>query len=400
MTDSSESDAVVVPAIGVASSVAAIRSLGRAGLSTIAATDQSLSPASSSKYCTETVSVPSPSESLDRYRETLLDLAAREDVKAILPLREADVYLLSRYCSEFSEFIEPTWPAFDTLQRAQNRYTLLSIAERLGIPIPESQLLTEWPEETDPYIVKSNYSIVVDEEHSTATYHDVQTIHPESDFPDVDAVVEQMNHVPLVQEFVPNGGEYGFFALYDRGEPVVTFQHERVRSSTYTGGHSVYRKAVDVPVLDRYGRKLLDELEWHGPAMVEFRRDKRDGTYKLMEINPRFWGSLALPIQAGVDFPYLYYRLATDGFPQCPTDYKTGVGSHIVIGELGYLLTVYAGDGYEEPPRFGTEIRSVIRSLYEQPTFDYLSRDDPRPFIVEMQHLGRELFSSVTDQFS
>lgn len=400
MIDSNESDTVVVPAIGVASSVAAIRSLGRAGLNTVAATDKPLSPASYSKYCTETVSVPSPNESLDRYKETLLALAAREDVKAILPLREADVYLLSKYCSEFSEFIEPVWPAFDTLQNVQNRDTLLTIAEGLDIPTPESQLLTEWPDETDPHVVKSTYSIVVDEEHSTANYHDVQTIHPESDRPDVNAVVEEMNHVPLVQEFVPNGGEYGFFALYDRGEPVATFQHERIRSSTYTGGHSVYRKAVDIPVLDRYGRKLLDELEWHGPAMVEFRRDKRDGTYNLMEINPRFWGSLALPIQAGVDFPYLYYRLATGGCPQYRTDYKTGVGSHILIGELGYLLTVYAGDGYEEPPRLGPELLSVIRSLYAQPTFDYLSRDDPRPFITEMLKFGREVFSSVANQVS
>jgi len=43
--------------------------------------------------------------------------------------------------------------------------------------------------------------------------------------------------------------------------------------------------------------------------MVEFRVDARDGTAKLMEVNPRFWGSLQLSILSGADFPYLLYNL-------------------------------------------------------------------------------------------
>ena len=35
---------------------------------------------------------------------------------------------------------------------------------------------------------------------------------------------------------------------------------------------------------------------------------------KLIEVNPRFWGSLALAIYAGIDFPYLLYKLAMEGY--------------------------------------------------------------------------------------
>ena len=41
---------------------------------------------------------------------------------------------------------------------------------------------------------------------------------------------------------------------------------------------------------------------------IEFRIDSRDGVPKIMEVNPRFWGSLQLSILSGVDFPYLLYK--------------------------------------------------------------------------------------------
>lgn len=392
MATESRRDAVVVPAIGVTSSVAAIRSLGRAGVDTIAVSADPTPPAFSSRYCTEKVAVPSPSESLEAYADALLDLAARDEVEAIVPLREADVYALADNSSAFAEHIDPVWPTFETLGQVQDRRTLFSIASDLGVPTPDWQLLTEWPHGTDPVVVKSRYTIVVDEESSEAHYPGVEIIDP-AQTPPVDEIVEEMGHVPLLQEFIPNGGEYGFFALYDQGEPCVTFQHKRVRSSTYTGGHSVYRESVYDETLERYGRQLLDELEWHGPAMVEFRRDERDGTFRLMEVNPRFWGSLVLPVTAGVDFPYLYYQLATGEQRRPHGDYQTGVGAHFLWGELMYLYTVWAGEEYEAPPPLGPEVLDVIRSLVEQPSFDYLSVTDPLPFFASLRNIGAQLRS-------
>ena len=54
-----------------------------------------------------------------------------------------------------------------------------------------------------------------------------------------------MRHVPIVQEFIPGDEEVGFFAMFDHGEPVATFQHRRIRSYSYTGGASVFREAIE-----------------------------------------------------------------------------------------------------------------------------------------------------------
>ena len=71
--------------------------------------------------------------------------------------------------------------------------------------------------------------------------------------------------------------------------------------------------------------RLLRDINWHGPAQVEFKMDARTGRPVLMEVNGRFWGALALSVEAGVDFPHLACLLATgQALPGVP-DYPVGL---------------------------------------------------------------------------
>ncbi|MFO7927743.1 MAG: ATP-grasp domain-containing protein [Halobacteriota archaeon] len=379
-------DSVIVPAIGVPSSLAAVRSLGRAGVDVIAVSSDPNPPSFASTYCTRSVVVPSPSMSLSAYSDALLEVLEKTGSRAILPMREADVYALARSSAAFAEHITPMWPSPETLRNAQDRSQLFEAADAVGVPRPETKPLTDWPDHERPVVVKPRYTILVDESDDRARYPGVRVYEPE-ERPNPDAIVEEMGHRPLLQEFIPNGGEFGYFALFDRGEPVATFQHERIRSHAYGGGASVYRRSVHVPTLDRYGAGLLSELRWHGPAMVEFRRDARDGSFRLMEINPRYWGSLALPIHAGVDFPRYHYQLAVGDVPSIePGVYDTDVGCHKLRGELLYLYNVYRGVGNGPRPSLGGECASVLRSLYRDPRFDYLDLEDLRPFFADLRN--------------
>ncbi|WP_418286669.1 ATP-grasp domain-containing protein [Halorubrum sp. DTA46] len=390
--------AAVVPGITTHSSTVAVRSLARSGVSPIVASDGAPSPSLHSKYRSETVEVPAPEESITAYADALLDLARRDDVRTILPLREADAYALALRRREMVDHLNPVWPGMDTLRTAQDRRTLLSIAEDLDVPVPDTRLLTEWRDDDNPLVVKPRYSIVVDEETSVAQEPDVRVL-AASERPSVRSIIDEMGHIPVVQEYVPDDGEFGFFALMDRGEPVATFQHRRVRSFSYTGGASVYREAVDLPTLTEHGLALLSALDWHGPAMVEFRRDARDGSFRLMEINPRFWGSLALPVHAGVDFPRHYFDLAVGTRPD-PKDveYDVGVGSHLLTGELAYLYNVIRGDGYGDPPPLGRELLSILGSVYRNPHFDLFSVDDPMPFLANAGGMAAQLRGRLADE--
>ncbi len=127
----------------------------------------------------------------------------------------------------------------------------------------------------------------------------------------------------VVQEYIP-GEARAFFALFDHGVPRAVFMHRRLREYPITGGASTAAESIRDPVLAELGLRLLNSLRWHGVAMTEFKYDRRDGRYRLMEINPKFWGSLDLAIAAGVEFPWLTARLAM-GEPFPPVmDYRVG----------------------------------------------------------------------------
>jgi predicted ATP-grasp superfamily ATP-dependent carboligase len=196
-----------------------------------------------------------------------------------------------------------------------------------------------------------------------------------------------MGHVPLVQEYVPDSDEYGFFALYEGGEAVATFQHRQRRGWDYSGGPSAYRESVDIPELEASGRRLLDELDWHGVAMVEFLRDPDTGEFELMEVNPRFWSSLPFTVQAGVDFPALYWRQATGESVERAADYDEGVAGHLLRGELLHLESIVADDyPLVERPSLGETALAVAESVVRDRRFDYLSADDPGPFVRDVRN--------------
>jgi predicted ATP-grasp superfamily ATP-dependent carboligase/beta-phosphoglucomutase-like phosphatase (HAD superfamily) len=107
----------------------------------------------------------------------------------------------------------------------------------------------------------------------------------------------------LVQEYVAGKGR-GYYAITFNGEILIEFTHERVYETDPSGGASI---AARGPILDprlfRLGREIVRRLEWTGPLMVETKWVPATGEYYLLELNPKFWGSLALPVSLGYHFP-------------------------------------------------------------------------------------------------
>jgi protein-tyrosine-phosphatase/glycosyltransferase involved in cell wall biosynthesis len=140
----------------------------------------------------------------------------------------------------------------------------------------------------------------------------------------------------LEQEYVPGHG-IGIELLYERGRKVWHFAHERIHELPLTGGASSYRRSIAAdPRLLAAAEKLLNELEWHGVAMVEFRVNRTDDFW-LMEINPRLWGSLALSLDAGVNFPLGLLRLARGEYPGAQPAYRCHYYTRHLPNDLRWL---------------------------------------------------------------
>lgn len=377
--------AAVVPTGYDPGSYTCVRSLAGLGVSPIIASEHDDVPAAASRFCDSSVVVPSPHTDIVGYKDALVNLARRESVETILPIRPHDPYIFAKYYEEFDEHVSLVTPRMEQLEQVFDRVALVEAAKAAGVPVPETRRLSAVEELDTDAIVKSRYNLLTQEfggaNGSSETVKGIEYV-PAETAADIDAIIERMHHEPIAQEYIGDGDEYLFGALYDNGDPLATFQHRQVRGDSYAGGGGVYRVSTDNPRLEATARQLLDHLDWHGLACIEYVEDPDSGAFKLVEINPRLWQSLPLAVRAGADFPAHYWHTAIGHAERITDEYRIGVGSHLLYGELGYLLSIRSDETpYVDPPSLVGETLSVGRSCLSVPNFDMLHLDDPAPFL-------------------
>ncbi|AEB09496.1 carboxylate--amine ligase [Desulfobacca acetoxidans] len=347
-----------------------IRALGRRGIPVIAGDDQRFSMGFFSKYCRQALVYPSPENQPERFRDWLLSQARKGVFDILFAIDERTLDVVTKCGEELGKYVRvPTVP-HAVYGLARDKYETISLAESLGIPCPKTARLESFATLEEVYRTWS-LPVVLKPRRSSGsrgllyirTMKDLQSSYQRiTRFEDY-----------LVQEYIPSGGEaLGVEVLLNqRAEPRATFVHRRLREYPLNGGPSTLRESVSNPELVNMGIRLLQAMGWYGVAMVEFKSDPRDGQPKLMEINPKFWGSIALPIASGVDFPYLLYRLVLDGDIEPVNGYRLGVRCRWLLpGDFLHFLA--------NPKRWQLN-PSFFQFRGENLYYDLLSWDDPGP---------------------
>lgn len=255
-------------------------------------------------------------------RHWLCDLYTRENFDLVIPSTETS--LLAVKASDLDPTLRSrcVLASEASLDTALDKRRTLEVAARLGVRVPQGVLVTSADEVAEPIawpvVVKPNHSKVVTRAQTLSFQPqicaDTRALHK--------ALEEFLPFTPvLVQEYFRGHG-VGVEALFEYGLPRWLFAHRRLHEWPITGGASSYRRAIAVPpMLEHATLDLLGELAWHGVAMVEFKLAD-DGDYRLMEINPRLWGSLPLAVAAGVNFPLGLLHLATGQSPGPQPKYR------------------------------------------------------------------------------
>ena len=188
-----------------------------------------------------------------------------------------------------------------------DKYRLMRLAQELGVPIPDTVFVENGRLPNDikdvgdyPLVVKPGRSLVSVDDTWTRTT--VQQVANRQELEQLYRDTPYLRMPSLIQRRVEGEGQ-GIFALCDQGTPLALFAHRRLREKPPSGGVSVLRESIELPkTMTDYAVKLLEKVRWHGVAMVEFKVERDTGIPRLMEINGRFWGSLQLALDAGVEF--------------------------------------------------------------------------------------------------
>jgi predicted ATP-grasp superfamily ATP-dependent carboligase len=303
--------------------LAVVRALGKAGAEVVVAEQEPFAQSTPAAFVSRHASrheILPPLREEGRFIDALAALAAGVDV--LLPVSTNVLLACARNRNRFAARLPI--PPLATIRRANDKSTVLAAARKTGVPIPVSYA-PESDEELDEVIARLRLPAVVKLRDDEGTY-----LEPSERYrvslrgDDVRAAWDELHKVrpfPVIQERIEGDG-YGVGVLAKEGRVLASFCHRRVREYPITGGPSALCESVRDERLARYAAAVIGELGWTGVAMVEF---KKDDDYRLLEINPRFWGSLPLATSCGINFPDLLCRMTMGEEIAPPSEPPAGV---------------------------------------------------------------------------
>lgn len=371
---------VVVTNASSTTALAMIRSLGRRKIPVVACDSVSCSIGFMSRYCTKRALYENPLIHPKRCLQTLTRIGKKLKRPVLLPAGDDIIHLAMKYRSEIEEnFILPL-PSQDSLKHAVDRQRTMHLASKLGIPIPKTftlstldQLRDLKDEITYPAVLKPRVSAGFRIKFGKKIFK----IWSFKQLVDAYRQVSESFPNPLIQEYIPGGTRnlYSLSTIFDpKHRPLGVFSirklHQLMEGVTACGEY------INNAVITDLSIRILKALHWIGPAEVEFKKDSRDGKFKLMEINPRPFMWINLPIKAGFDIPYLWYKIAIgeacEEITKLRKDLKFINLVHSFLGSIEMLFR------NADERRISDFLAAFSKGRY---AFDLLLRDDILPFV-------------------
>lgn len=291
-----------------------VRSLGQRGIPVCVVDDQA-SIARTSRFVKQVVTVPDLT-----VNGSLLDALALARQRlgggrcVLYPTRDSTVAAIAESREKLArDFCVPT-PDISVISYSYDKRQTYPLAAKLSVPVPRTwfprgeedlaAIPVDEPLVLKPAIREHFFPAarvkawrVDGREHLVASFRRAAAIIPRSEI--------------MIQEMIPGGGEeqYGYCAFFRGQKAVASMTVRRRRQHPSDFGHaSTYVETIDLPELEEPSSRLLRDVGYYGLVELEYKRDPRDGRYKLLDFNARTWGYHTLGRAAGVDFPYLLYR--------------------------------------------------------------------------------------------
>ena len=367
------SPAVVVD-VGWVNGLAAIRSLGRAGAPVLAVDHRPWALGLRSRFALAVVA-PAPGADESAFVSTLVRLGdALGRPAPVFPTHDEGLNAIARHAEVLGERFLYPFPAWSSLERIQSKRFQLDVAEGAGVEVPRTghprsggEALGIAEEVGYPVLVKPADPVEFKRRHKRQAFR----CETRAELEEAYALAEP--HEPMVQELIPGGDDtlYTLGSYLDAtGRPLGVFCGRKLRQTPPTVGTCRVGEAIWVQEVVDSGLRFLAALEYRGVSQVEFKRDPRDGRYKLMEINPRLYQWHGLAAACGVDLPLLAYRDLL-GLPCPPVEMRRGgkrwaitflAGERPALQRPPYVDGVFAHDDLRPAAAYAARLaRSIFR---------------------------------------
>lgn len=357
------------------------RSLGRQGVPVWVATPPNIKLASCSRYTQRTL--PWPNGTDESRAAYLLELAERHQLDrwVLFPTSDESAALLSRFHSSLCRRFRVSTPAWDVLRWAYDKRLTYQLAAQQQVDCPS----TFYPaNEAELRSIVIDFPVILKPAtHAVVSRFTADKAWPAANREELLVHYRQARElIPpdqiLIQERIPGGGEsqFSYAALCRDGEPIVSLTARRARQYPIDFGYSSsFVETLDVPEIVAPSRRLLSAIRYTGLAEVEYKRDARNGRYKLLDINPRLWTWATLGARAGADFPFLLWQMMVG---------KTVRKRTARMGARWVRMSTDIPAAIHEMIRGRLSLGSYLYSLRRPIEFALMAADDPLPGLMDL----------------
>ncbi len=323
-------------------SISTIRALGKAGFSVSVMGDTVFTTGFWSRFTNKKIIAALAKNNESQFENALKNELAQygtHNKPVIFFMEDASIVWASNNADYLNKRAYVLLPPSESLEIAENKSKTMQIAEKLDISCPKTYTPKDFSQFMKILNSLNKANFIIKPQTASGSMGIVYNNKSNDEWEEHWKIYGPL----LIQEKIPKGGKgQGVSILFDDSSNVVAvFSHERVYEYPASGGPSTDRISISAPKIEEMSIRLLKKLRWKGIAMVEWKIDSRDNKPKLMEINPRFWGSLELAVRSGVNFPVLYAKAAMHKEIEKVSKYKLGVRCRWLIpGDILRYLTI------------------------------------------------------------
>lgn len=348
-----------------------IRTLGEKGVKIIGIASHKMSLGSFSRYCAKVYICVDYKKNPIRFLEQFVDIVKIEQPDSLFPLEDEIIELLLQNIEMWNKYTKALLPSLENFTQAYDKWKTIQLAKEIGIRVPESYL-PGTDEDINSIAANASFRLIIKPRKSSGS-RGLVFLDCNSELLSQYKEVSKKYAAPIIQERIPEGGKgYGVFTLFDDNMQLrAVFGHKRLREYPISGGPSTLRMSYQDKALIEQSVALARRMKLVGVAMFEYKENCPNNEKVLMEINPRFWGSLQLAIFSGINFPLLYHQILTGNDPQNQFSFEEGnLCRWLLPGDILHFLM--------NKNRFRME-PSFFDFFNKKQTYDIESLRDPMP---------------------
>lgn len=356
------------------------RNLGEKGIATVVLASEKNQLSFYSRYSTGVV-CPHPKNNEREYVNFLLEVGERLNEKGVLlPISDTDTIAILKSREKLKKYYRFTSANLDVVKEIINKNNFYRLLEKKGLPHPKTyipsssnDIKTISKEIIYPCVLKPVYS-----SYFVLDFHTKLFIaRTKEDLIQHYEKARSKNHEVNIQEIIPGvaDAQYGLNAYYNhKFNPTGVFMYRRIREWPHNFGNGCFIKSVWQKDLEKIITPLLKEIKYYGTVDAEFKKDPRDGVFKIIEINPRIWMQNSLPTRCGINIPYIAYQDAIGKTIEKTSTIKTDVKWLYMFEDIKSAM---------KSIRKGTlSFHEWINSFKGEKEYAVFSCNDPFPFIV------------------